>query len=331
MPALRPIPNWVVWNLEERNGKATKIPYNPSRPKQKARAGVPYTWGTYGDAMSLAESGAFKGVGFEIYPTTTQIAESYYEKGVRHQFVRDLSEEEIKSFACHVTDRDGYNLIMIDLDHCVIDGKPEKWAMHIVDMIGSYWEYSPSGTGLHGWVYGIAPERGSRKGNVEIYSRARYLTVTKNPLVGYNKDIIVNPAGVEEVHHEYLAKTTNQSNSRASHTVPKSLEGIIARGMCLPFGHKLTKLMQGDTTGYKQSDTDPSPGSSSEADLALCFYLALLTNNDAALIEELFNQSGLAQNRWWTDANGQRRNKWFDRPDYRRLTIDMAMGDSDGK
>ena len=40
---LKKMPIWVNWKLEERNGKKTKIPYNP-RTGGKAQSNNPHTW-----------------------------------------------------------------------------------------------------------------------------------------------------------------------------------------------------------------------------------------------------------------------------------------------
>lgn len=74
----------------------------------------------------------------------------------------------------------GDGFACLDLDHCLVDGKPLPWAQVILDRVpGAYVEVSPSGSGLHVW--GRAPELpGSRRDNVECYSVGRYITVTGN-------------------------------------------------------------------------------------------------------------------------------------------------------
>ena len=52
----------------------------------------------------------------------------------------------------------------------------------------------------------------------------------------------------------------------------------------------------------------------SAADLALMNHLAYWTGNDLLAMERLFGMSALGQ-----------REKWLDRPDYRRATIDRAL------
>jgi primase-polymerase (primpol)-like protein len=72
----------------------------------------------------------------------------------------------------------------IDLDHCLVDGKPNKVAASFLETVpGHYIEVSPSGDGLH--IFGTAEAAlGSRKTidglHLERYSTGRYFTVTGN-------------------------------------------------------------------------------------------------------------------------------------------------------
>lgn len=72
----------------------------------------------------------------------------------------------------------GDGIACLDLDHCLINGRPTPAAQAILDRVpDAYVEVSPSGDGLHVW--GRAPEQsGRRRGWVEAYSTGRYITVT---------------------------------------------------------------------------------------------------------------------------------------------------------
>lgn len=73
----------------------------------------------------------------------------------------------------------------LDLDHCLDgSGRLSGLARRVLDACPeTYVEVSPSGTGLH--VFGRLPEGPGRKlPGVEIYSRARFMTVTARPYVG---------------------------------------------------------------------------------------------------------------------------------------------------
>ncbi len=78
----------------------------------------------------------------------------------------------------------GDGLVAIDIDGCVHDGEPSPESLAVMRDHGvGYVEFSPSGTGLHG--YGFADLRGIKKTRftlcgikVEIYSHSRFMTVT---------------------------------------------------------------------------------------------------------------------------------------------------------
>lgn len=69
-----------------------------------------------------------------------------------------------------------------DLDHCFVDGVPTSQAVEFVQSVNPFYvEVSPSGDGLHAWVYADKAEGFRRRIdglNVEFYTHARYLTVT---------------------------------------------------------------------------------------------------------------------------------------------------------
>lgn len=76
----------------------------------------------------------------------------------------------------------------IDLDHCLVDGRPTKAAAAFLAKLPPTWiEISPSGDGLHIW--GHLPEGpGSKRTvaglSIEVYSSGRYITVTGLPFAG---------------------------------------------------------------------------------------------------------------------------------------------------
>lgn len=72
-------------------------------------------------------------------------------------------------------------LVVVDLDHAVIDGEVLPWAQRIVDSLPpTYMERGRSGTGLHLWFRGEVPAgRRIRKNElaVEVYSDRRYIII----------------------------------------------------------------------------------------------------------------------------------------------------------
>lgn len=69
----------------------------------------------------------------------------------------------------------------IDLDHCIVDGELEQWAIDVLAANpNTFVEVSRSGDGLH--VFGLMPEGPGRKirdgRNIEVYSVGRYMALT---------------------------------------------------------------------------------------------------------------------------------------------------------
>jgi primase-polymerase (primpol)-like protein len=80
----------------------------------------------------------------------------------------------------------GDGIACYDLDHCVENGVLSPRAQEFLDAHkGFYSEFSPSGDGIHIWVFSPAG-KGWRKTvdglNVEFYSTGRYITITGKSL-----------------------------------------------------------------------------------------------------------------------------------------------------
>lgn len=73
--------------------------------------------------------------------------------------------------------------VVIDLDDSLGPAGPSEWAMTVITQFDSYTEVSPSGKGYHIWCKGKTKKPGLRKGNTEMYSSGRYMTVTLDPLI----------------------------------------------------------------------------------------------------------------------------------------------------
>jgi putative DNA primase/helicase len=138
---LKQRPQWVLWRYEERDEKLTKIPY--STAGWWASSTDPTTWSTFGEALTTQQKRGHDGIGFVF------------------------------------SDDDPY--CGIDLDKCRVPqtGEISAWAKKIINRVPEgYAEISPSGTGIHIIVEGTVRGGGMRKGPVEMYSRARFFTIT---------------------------------------------------------------------------------------------------------------------------------------------------------
>jgi putative DNA primase/helicase len=140
-PELKLREQWVLWRYELRDGKKTKVPYN-ARTSRRAAATDPETWCLFIEALETWESGQYDGIGYVF------------------------SEE------------DPYAGIDLDKARDPKTGAVAEWATEWVEAFGGYAEVSPSGTGLHIFVRGQAPNRKNQKAGVEAYSAKRFFTFT---------------------------------------------------------------------------------------------------------------------------------------------------------
>lgn len=112
----------------------------------------------------------------------------------------------------------GDGLCGIDLDHCIDPetGKVNAEALRIVDILDSYAELSPSGTGIHILVRGEMPftgRQGSRDAaiQIEMYSECRFLTITGDAI--NNKPIANRTIEIKELADQYFPATDTGKES----------------------------------------------------------------------------------------------------------------------
>lgn len=166
---LKQRPNWVVWGLLNAPPKA---PFEPrsllANYPIPAKAGRPETWGRYHQASECIRRGLAQGVGYEF---------------------------------------DGSGIYGVDLDH-VLDasGVLMPQAQEVVDSLASYTEVSPSGTGLHIFVFAPGADivrHRKKDGFVEIYTDKRYFTVTGN-IYGSVRSIEPRTEALQSIHDRYF-------------------------------------------------------------------------------------------------------------------------------
>ncbi len=147
---------WVVWRCEcPPGGKPTKVPYN-ARTGQPASSIDRATWTTFERAVrAYSGAGSYDGVGY-VFSADDPFCG-------------------------------------IDLDDCIgADGSLAPWAQGIVECFDTYTEISPSERGVKLFFRASKPafagckirDMGAGAGNLEVYDKARYFTVTGNTWPG---------------------------------------------------------------------------------------------------------------------------------------------------
>lgn len=83
---------WVLWKSEGRNGKATKVPYQPNgRP---ARSNDSSTWSSYAAASAALARGGYDGLGFMFGMSTAGVdLDHHVENGVLDDFAQAIVDE----------------------------------------------------------------------------------------------------------------------------------------------------------------------------------------------------------------------------------------------
>lgn len=251
---------WVAWKLEERDGRPTKVPYNP-RTGRRASSTDSLTWGPFEDALGALDR--FDGVGF------------VFSSGDPYTGV----------------DLDG----CVDPE----TGEVETWASEIADALDSYTELSPSGTGLHIIARGKPPASGKR-GRVEMYDSGRYFTVTGNVYGGRTEVPPQTRTDVlARLHAEHIAAPSRGADPRNGTSESNHANGAVLEltdnevlDLCRGARNasKFARL-------YDLGDAAEYGGDDSSADLALLGVISFYTQ-DPDQLDRLFRGSALCREKW---------------------------------
>ena len=203
------------------------------------------------------------------------------------------------------------DLSAIDIDHCVEGGKLSPLAQEIVDMVDSYTEYSPSGTGIRILVrtggFVSFHERfliNNRRLGLEIYiagSTSKFVTLTGNAI--RERDAEVRTEEILAIAHKYMLRKAANKPSVSAPDSFLSDDSVLTTAFSAMNGSKAKKLWDGDTSDYP---------SRSEAELALCSILAFYCGGDTEQMDRLIRRSSLYREKW-------------ERDDYRQDTLRKAV------
>ena len=160
-------PNWVNWQLEEREGKNTKIPYQVNG--KKADTTNSDTWADYYSVEKA--SSAFSGIGYVLTESSGII-------GIDWDHVRDSDTGEWKQE------------VLQEIKSC-----------------NSYAELSQSGTGAHVLIKGNIPGERRRTGNIEMYSKSRFFVVTGQHIEGTPLEIKKDQEAINRLYNKHFEGT----------------------------------------------------------------------------------------------------------------------------
>jgi putative DNA primase/helicase len=267
--SLKALKQFVVWRyfwIADRQ-IWDKPPLN-ARTGNLASSTNPGTWGTFTHAITSYASGLFDGIGLVLCKKN--------------------------------------HIVGVDLDHCrnTDTGDIESWAWEIMRELNTYTEISPSGTGLRFLAEGTLPGKGRKKGAIELYDNARYLTLTGQHVEG-------TPTSIEprqEAVNALLVRVfgSSQTEPNPPNPQPNGISSrfedneILAKACAARNGEKFTRLWNGSTADYTRNGN----AGHNEADLALCALIAFWTR-DPEQLDRLFRRSGLMRPKWDESRGGE--------------------------
>ena len=285
--------HWVVWKLEitkdnrEKGKKPTKVAYSPFNHKKCGNSERwRDTWGSFEDACAAFDMGNYCGVQFNI------------------------------------TSSDPF--VVIDFDHCVVDGEINDEVEQYIQNLDSYTEISPSGTGIHVIVRGKKPGPRCKRQwpdyEVEMYEHGRFITITGHVVddkhfVNQDQDALV------ELYQERLPENKPKVTNTVA-PVPVNLDdnALLEKIRKCPYATDFDALMSGNTAKYATKNNEGR----TEADLSLCGMLAWWTGKDPERIDRIFRSSGLIRTKW-DEVHSS------DGSTYGQMTIRKAIEGCDGQ
>ncbi|MBU0437003.1 phage/plasmid primase, P4 family [Staphylococcus succinus] len=255
---LKELDHWCCFRIEKDDkGRFTKRPYNPNT-NEMAKSNDESTWVSFEDAAS--QSLNYDGIGF-------------FFKAPYVGIDLDKVGREIEEY-----------LEQPDTDNIIGE---------FINVLETYAEISPSGTGIHLITKGELPPRGRRRGNVEIYDTGRFFTMTGKHIGGYNGISEDEYGQLNFLHNKYIAnheKETKKINTSTGFGNDLSVEKIIDIAKKSKNRLRFTTLYEGDWTQLYDSQ--------SEADMALANDLAFWTARDPQKMDDIFRKSNLYRDKW---------------------------------
>jgi primase-polymerase (primpol)-like protein len=252
---LRRLRQWVAFTTKPKaNGKFDKIPHNPITGR-RASTTNPKTWGTFTQAVDRYTAGGFAGIGFV--------------------FTKD----------------DPY--FGLDLDDVIDEhGAIAPDALAMLDQLDTYTEITPSGRGVHAIGEGELPPGRRKRGNVEMYDRGRFFTMTAEILPGHTEIRSANGT-LTALHRQIFGEQKpKETTPRVQPALSLEDAEVLDRARNGANGSRFGALYdRGDWQGQGYE-------SQSAADLALCNDLRFWTGADPHQMDRLFRQSGLYRPKW---------------------------------
>ncbi len=252
--------SFCVWKMEKRQGKPTKVPYNP-KTGALARTNDPATFSDFGTAMKTYALGGWDGIGYRV-------SEGIGAIDIDHCIREDGSLNDVAA--------------------SIMSFFPD-----------AYFERSPSGTGLRGF-FRLSPDFAydktvyyinNRKHGLEVYlpgATNRFVTVTGD--VYRSGSVTRNDEALQNALDTFMRRANRMEGNRIEACSYLTDEQVIDHASRSESREKFKALMDGNwEEGYD---------SQSDADMALVSILAFWCGNVEEQIDRIFRTSGLMREKW---------------------------------
>ena len=256
---------FCCWRYEERNGKKTKVPYQPATGL-RAQSNDP---GGFTAFETAAAAKGYDGIGIGIFDGLCAIDLDHC-----------MTEGKLTETASEI----------IRMMHSYTEISPGGNGVHILFRACDF-QYD---TGRYYIM--------NRRDGIEVYVAgvtSKYVTVTGDRLT--QDDFGDRTEELRQLLERYMLrpneKTVSENQTVNAINAGNSLsdDDLIQRAMKSRNGEAFARLWQGDYSGYP---------SHSEADQSLCSRLAFWTGRDAQRMDALFRQSGLMRPKWDRQQSG---------------------------
>jgi len=271
-PSMARTPQWICWKLESKQegARPTKIPKSPKNGYTCSKTDET-EYVTLKEALIGRERHELDGIGFVF----------------------------------------ANGFVAIDLDDCFDEeGSLTPTAQNIVDHFPNvYWEYSPSGNGLHGFMRGEKPNDRTKNTaeRIEVYSGLNYVTVTGDIVPEMGTEATEAQAELDWLFDMYLPPMVQAKHSTE-----------VDHGDMSPSEWLTTALTRDNRLNDLYNDTSHEDDESAH-DMALATKLAYWLNRDHDAIEEAFLKSP------WVSSKSRDHAKKLQRKDYLPQTISKAI------
>lgn len=206
--------------------------------------------------------------------------------------VQKLNEYDGLGFV--LTKDDDY--IVLDLDDIHIDSETYEPLTDIAKevMDKTWWEVSPSRTGVHAYFKGILLDEVKRKNkseHLELYSHSRFMTYT-GVNDGITREISNDQSYIDSLVERYFKREVITNDTIIDDVTPSNLNDteVIQLMAKSREADKLSKLMSGGWQDLFESQ--------SEADLSLLNALAFYTQKNIGQMDRIFRSSDLIREKW---------------------------------